>query len=61
MTCRTEDGVTFKQEYNTENRISSIIRLASRRSRAFVAGRGLLFAGELRRQIPQGDDVGLRL
>src|SRR5690606_570339 len=28
MTCRTEEGVVYIQEYNTENRISSIIRLA---------------------------------
>jgi hypothetical protein len=28
MTCRTEDGVTYKQEYNSENRISSIMKLA---------------------------------
>jgi hypothetical protein len=26
MTCRIEDGVTFKQVYNAENRISSILR-----------------------------------
>jgi RHS repeat-associated protein len=29
MTCRTESGVTYKQEYNAENRISSIQKLAS--------------------------------
>ncbi len=29
MTCRIEEGVTFKQVYNTENRISSIMKLAS--------------------------------
>ena len=29
MTCRIENGVTFKQVYNTENRISSIMKLAS--------------------------------
>ncbi len=29
MTCRTEEGVTYLQEYNAENRISSIIKLAS--------------------------------
>ncbi|MCE9646910.1 MAG: DUF11 domain-containing protein [Chloroflexi bacterium] len=28
MTCRTEDGVIYKQVYNTENRISSIQKLA---------------------------------
>jgi hypothetical protein len=27
MTCRVENGVTFKQVYNAENRISSILRL----------------------------------
>jgi RHS repeat-associated protein len=29
MTCRIEDGVAFKHTYNTENRISSIMKLAS--------------------------------
>jgi RHS repeat-associated protein len=29
MTCRVEDGVTYKQEYNLENRISSIMKLRS--------------------------------
>ncbi len=29
MTCRIEDGITYLQEYNTENRISSISKLAS--------------------------------
>ncbi|GAB1471733.1 hypothetical protein MASR2M66_26110 [Chloroflexota bacterium] len=29
MTCRTDGGVTYLQSYNTENRISSIVRLAS--------------------------------
>ncbi|HEX2994517.1 MAG TPA: LamG-like jellyroll fold domain-containing protein [Anaerolineales bacterium] len=29
MTCRVESGVTYKQEYNAENRISSIWKLAS--------------------------------
>jgi RHS repeat-associated protein len=29
MTCRTEEGVTYLQEYNVENRISGIIKLAS--------------------------------
>ncbi len=29
MTCRVEDGVTYKQVYNTENRISSIMKLLS--------------------------------
>jgi hypothetical protein len=28
MTCRMENGEWFKQEYNTENRISSIMKLA---------------------------------
>ncbi|MBI5953670.1 MAG: hypothetical protein HY865_18605 [Chloroflexi bacterium] len=28
MTCRTEDGVMYKQTYNTENRISSILKIA---------------------------------
>ena len=27
MTCRIEDGVTYKQNYNTENRISSISKM----------------------------------
>ena len=29
MTCRTEAGVTYKQNYNAENRIASIVKLAS--------------------------------
>ncbi len=28
MTCRTEDGTTYKQDYNTENRISAIHKMS---------------------------------
>jgi hypothetical protein len=28
MTCRVEDGITYLQTYNTENRIASISKLA---------------------------------
>ena len=29
MTCRVEDGTTYLQTYNSENRIASIVKLAS--------------------------------
>jgi hypothetical protein len=52
MTCRTEDGVTYKQEYNSEtctelacgtkrcrsDRIASIIRLARRKGIPSIGG-----------------------